>query len=276
MARDLAGTIGPMAHASALRAEIEEAEPDDAYVARQRAEFESHMRWDHPDYRYPAHLTGPSAASYPPPPEHGAGGGAMTPDEAIEAAELVEAETRYLHQLAREAYEAGHADGYRAGYRQADADQAARWNQAARAVTDGPAHAELEERRWGPGGRAHFADPRPGDFPGRGSLSPRPGAPRSRARNGGDGMSRHTRQTRRCSRSSRERRTASCAMHLTSGWYKQAAVYPSCPSPGRKPKRCLDRPQRSTPRQLPGPAHRRMEPRASTAEPEQREPEAGQ
>ena len=62
----------------------------------------------------------------------------MTPDEAIEAAELVEAETRYLHQLAREAYEAGHADGYRAGYRQADADQAARWNQAARAVPTAP------------------------------------------------------------------------------------------------------------------------------------------
>jgi len=39
--------------------------------------------------------------------------------------------------------------------------------QAARAVTDGPSHAELEERRWGPGGRAHFADPRHGDFPGR-------------------------------------------------------------------------------------------------------------
>ena len=86
----------------------------------------------------------------------------MTAGEAIEAAELVEPETRYLHQLAREAYTAGHADGYRAGYRQADADQAARWNQAARALTDGPAHAELEERRWGPGGRAHFADPRPG------------------------------------------------------------------------------------------------------------------
>jgi hypothetical protein len=27
--------------------------------------------------------------------------------------------------------------------------------------------AEIEERRWGPGGRAHFGDPRPGDFPGR-------------------------------------------------------------------------------------------------------------
>jgi hypothetical protein len=26
---------------------------------------------------------------------------------------------------------------------------------------------ELEERRLGPGGRSHFADPRPGDFPGR-------------------------------------------------------------------------------------------------------------
>jgi hypothetical protein len=29
-------------------------------------------------------------------------------------------------------------------------------------------HAELEQRRWGPGGRAYFADPRPGDFQGRG------------------------------------------------------------------------------------------------------------
>jgi hypothetical protein len=73
MARDLAATVGPMAHASALRAEIEEAEPDDAYVARQRAAFEAHMHNhpDHPDweYRYPAHLTGPAAASYPPPPK---------------------------------------------------------------------------------------------------------------------------------------------------------------------------------------------------------------
>jgi hypothetical protein len=96
----------------------------------------------------------------------------MTPDDAIQAAELVEAETKYRHQLAREMYQAGHADGYRAGYRQADADQAAQWNQAARAA-DGPDRAEVEERRWGPGGRAHFADPRPGDFPGR-DAQPRP------------------------------------------------------------------------------------------------------
>ncbi len=40
-------------------------------------------------------------------------------------------------------------------------------------MTDSPrgriraSHAELEERCGGPGGRAYFADPRPGDFPGR-------------------------------------------------------------------------------------------------------------
>jgi hypothetical protein len=96
----------------------------------------------------------------------------MTPRkaiDAIEAAGQAEAETAYRNQLAREMYQAGHADGYR----QAEADQAARWNQAARAGLGGPAHAELEERRWGPGGRARFADPRPGDFPGRGAQ-PRP------------------------------------------------------------------------------------------------------
>ena len=95
----------------------------------------------------------------------------MRPDEAIEAAELVEAETRYLHQLAREAYVAGHADGYRAGYRQADADQAARWNQAARAA-DGPDCAEIEERRWGPGGRPTSPTRAPATSP---AAAPSPG-----------------------------------------------------------------------------------------------------
>ncbi len=90
----------------------------------------------------------------------------MTPQEAIEAADLAEAEAAYRNQLGREMYAAGHADGYQAGYRQAEADQAAMWNQITRPAA-GPSHAELEERRWGPGGRAHFADPRPGDFPGR-------------------------------------------------------------------------------------------------------------
>ena len=46
---------------------------------------------------------------------------------------------------------------------------ARRWAQAAGQVTHGVPHAELEERRGGPGGRARFADPRPGHFPGRGA-----------------------------------------------------------------------------------------------------------
>jgi hypothetical protein len=91
----------------------------------------------------------------------------VTPRDAIEAAELAEAETAYRHQLAREMYQAGQRAGFQAGYQQASADMAARWAQIARPVVHGISHAELEERRWGPSGRAHFADPRPGDFPGR-------------------------------------------------------------------------------------------------------------
>jgi hypothetical protein len=44
---------------------------------------------------------------------------------------------------------------------------AQRWAEAARPVARGVSHAEIEQRRWGPGGRAGFAAPRPGDFPGR-------------------------------------------------------------------------------------------------------------
>jgi hypothetical protein len=84
----------------------------------------------------------------------------MTPQDAIEAAELVEAETAYRLQVGREMFAAGYAA--------AEADMDARWNRiASPAVHAYPSHADLEERRWGPGGREHFADPRPGDFPGR-------------------------------------------------------------------------------------------------------------
>ena len=85
----------------------------------------------------------------------------MTPQEAIEAAELAELETAYRHQLARQMYQAGRRD--------AEADMARRWAEIARPAARDVSHAELEQRRWGPGGRAHFADPRPGDFPGRGA-----------------------------------------------------------------------------------------------------------
>jgi len=86
----------------------------------------------------------------------------VTPGEAIEAAELADAETRYRCQLGREMYQAGRRD--------AEAEMAERWNRIAGPVSrarDLGGIEEIEARRWGPGGRAHFADPRPGDFPGR-------------------------------------------------------------------------------------------------------------
>ena len=82
----------------------------------------------------------------------------MTPAEAIEAAELVESETRYRNQVGRLMYEAGRRD--------AEAEMAAQWSRVT-AVVRGPDLAEVDARRWGPGGREHFADPRPGDYPGR-------------------------------------------------------------------------------------------------------------
>lgn len=84
----------------------------------------------------------------------------MTPAEAIEAAELAGAEIRYRNQLAREAAEAGYERGQLDGYLRAIAD--------VKAVQHGLVlDAQLEALRYGPGGRDHFADPRPGDFPGR-------------------------------------------------------------------------------------------------------------
>ncbi len=89
----------------------------------------------------------------------------MTPAEAIEAAELVEAETRYRNQLAREMSARGYERGLAEGYVRAIAD--------VKAVQHGIVlDAGLEVRRWGPGGREHFADPRPGDFPGRAARQP--------------------------------------------------------------------------------------------------------
>jgi len=69
--RDLAALMGPRADQAAARAEASYAEPDDIYLARLRAQHETCMRVSGPigapSYRYPEHLTGPSAANYPPP-----------------------------------------------------------------------------------------------------------------------------------------------------------------------------------------------------------------
>ena len=65
----------------------------------------------------------------------------MTPQQALERAEEIGADTRYRNQLARQMYQAGPHD--------AEADMARRWAQAASQVTHGVPHAELEERRAG-------------------------------------------------------------------------------------------------------------------------------
>jgi hypothetical protein len=82
----------------------------------------------------------------------------VTPAEAIEAAELTEAETRYRNQVSRLMYEAGRRD--------AEVAMAAQWSRIT-AATCGPDLDEIEARRWGPRGRAHFGDARPNDYPGR-------------------------------------------------------------------------------------------------------------
>jgi hypothetical protein len=58
------------------------------------------------------------------------------------------------------------AAGVRRGRELEGAERDAAWNAAAAPIACGTAHAETEARRWGPGGRAGFAAPRLGDFPG--------------------------------------------------------------------------------------------------------------
>lgn len=71
----------------------------------------------------------------------------------------------------RQAYLHGFKAGYQVGYDAANEDwwiALAPARQAAARAARNPTHAELATRRWEPGGREHFADPRPGDYPGQG------------------------------------------------------------------------------------------------------------
>ena len=81
----------------------------------------------------------------------------MTPEEAIEPPSWSSARPRTASSSP--------ARCTRPGGLPPRADMARRWAALVRPVVTGISHAELEQRRWGPGGRAHFADPRPGDFP---------------------------------------------------------------------------------------------------------------
>ena len=74
---------------------------------------------------------------------------------------LAGAGTRYRNRLAREMDERGRRD--------AEAELAEGSRRTAAPAADGRPLAGTGERRWGPGGREHFAGPRPGDFPGRGA-----------------------------------------------------------------------------------------------------------
>lgn len=81
-------------------------------------------------------------------------------------------EREQWHKLAldywRQGHRIGYGHGWKDGYEAAAADLEASYHEMALRVTrSGPDFAELERRRWGPGGREHFADPRPGDYSGR-------------------------------------------------------------------------------------------------------------
>ena len=99
------------------------------------------------------------------------------PPDAAALLELSDERDLWLRRLlaaGRAAYQRGHLDGYAGGYAAGRTDADDEWmdvlepaRAASRLAARMPTHAELERRRWGPGGREHFGDPRPGDFPGR-------------------------------------------------------------------------------------------------------------
>lgn len=81
--------------------------------------------------------------------------------------------TRRVLAAERAGYDRGRRDGWRDGYRQGREDEAQDWftslapaREAVRLCARGPSYVELERLRWGPGGREHFGDPRPGDYTG--------------------------------------------------------------------------------------------------------------
>ena len=71
---------------------------------------------------------------------------------------------RLLLAAGREAFECRRALGSDEGYAQAEEDMAGRWEEIPRPVVPGLPLAEIGRWRWGYGGRAHFADRRPGDY----------------------------------------------------------------------------------------------------------------
>ncbi|MGH3254843.1 MAG: hypothetical protein ACRDOU_05440 [Streptosporangiaceae bacterium] len=100
----------------------------------------------------------------------------MTWEEFLELSDERDCWHKLLVTAQREAFDRGRATGRREGYSRGRADETRDWMDAlrparAQIAARGPAHAELDLKRWGPGGRQHFADPRQGDYPGRGRAT---------------------------------------------------------------------------------------------------------
>jgi hypothetical protein len=93
--------------------------------------------------------------------------GALTRSDVLALSGEREMWLRRMLAAERAAYERGRADGWRDGFEAAYREIEAAWHAVADPVArGGPSHAELERRRWGPGGREHFGDPRPDDYMG--------------------------------------------------------------------------------------------------------------
>lgn len=96
----------------------------------------------------------------------------MTADELLELSDERDRQERRLLNAERAAWLEGAAEGWKAAldyvqrFRQDDFAPIARL-MLAMCGNDCPPLADLEVKRWGPGGRDHFADPREGD--GRGA-----------------------------------------------------------------------------------------------------------
>ena len=67
----------------------------------------------------------------------------------------------------REAYRLGRLDGIEEGRALEAAERDGFWRNLGRRLAAQPSFAELERRRWGPGGRERFGELQPGDYPGR-------------------------------------------------------------------------------------------------------------
>jgi hypothetical protein len=102
---------------------------------------------------------------------------ARIPDPAEVTRLLALSDERDLHQRRRlaawlDGYRLGRAHGRAEGRAEAEAEMTASWYEVAHPIArGGPPRDELERRRWGPGGRARFGEPRPGDYPGQGAAA---------------------------------------------------------------------------------------------------------